>query len=192
MKAATLPSWACQFCRNGLHRSCPGAVRTPKGLLLCICAAQQAGHPARPRCLDCHQSDPTELDAHKWVCLDQYGCAARVQARKEANPTWRMVRACQVAAVNSRRRQKDLTDRIRATLPDNEDALYDTPVVRKTPKPRSGNCLCCGEPTKGGRFRPGHDARFRARLLAAILGGSPDESNQAKTKMIELGWGTHR
>ena len=33
------------------------------------------------------------------------------------------------------------------------------PSATKTPKPET-KCLCCGEPTKGGKFLPGHDARY--------------------------------
>ena len=29
----------------------------------------------------------------------------------------------------------------------------------------SRECKCCGEPTKGGRFLPGHDSRYLSRLV---------------------------
>jgi hypothetical protein len=181
--------WACQFCRSGLHRSCPGAVRTPKGLITCICAAApDAGHPARPRCLDCGQDRPGEVDAVKWACLDQYGCSARLQARREAGPLYDLLRACRVSAVNARRRHREQYTRVGATLPEDEDALYGPPKKRSVPKARSGQCLCCGQSTKGGRFRPGHDAKLRGKLLKLIKDGD----RMAMLQLQELGWGDHK
>lgn len=54
----------------------------------------------------------------------------------------------------------------------------------KTPKPKAGKepraCLCgCGEMTKGGRFIPGHDARFHARIKTLEAQGvSHDEAEK--------------
>ncbi len=46
-------------------------------------------------------------------------------------------------------------------------------------------CQCgCGEPTKGGRFKPGHDAKLkRDLLLKANAGGK-----RAIKKLEQLGW----
>lgn len=30
-------------------------------------------------------------------------------------------------------------------------------------------CLCCGEPTQGGRFLPGHDARYASQMNRTLL-----------------------
>ena len=46
-------------------------------------------------------------------------------------------------------------------------------------------CECgCGEPTNGGRFRPGHDAKLKSQLIAEALGSS----KRAATKLEALGW----
>lgn len=49
-------------------------------------------------------------------------------------------------------------------------------------------CTCgCGEMTGGGRFRPGHDAKMKSRLLVAI----DNQVDQASAdKMVEMGWAT--
>lgn len=182
------PTWCCQFCKTGAHRSCPGAIRTGPLLILCICAAQDAGHPQRPRCLDCGNLDLAELNADKWMCLDQYGCAGRVAKRQQADPVWRMIQACRVSADNRRRQQRGTVRTIRQGLPDDEDEQYDVRPRRVGPKPKSGNCLCCGVPTKGGRFAPGHDARMLSRLRRQIKQGDL----AAQQQLVSLGWADHR
>lgn len=47
------------------------------------------------------------------------------------------------------------------------------------------SCLCCGEPTKGGDFLPGHDAKYKAHLIReALAGGNPD----AEADLAARGW----
>ncbi len=47
---------------------------------------------------------------------------------------------------------------------------------------RSGECGCgLGTP---GRFRPGHDAKLRSRLMKTTAGGD----NDAEDKLSEFGW----
>lgn len=35
---------------------------------------------------------------------------------------------------------------------------------KRTTKPGTGRCHHCGQPTKGGKFIPGHDAKLKAEL----------------------------
>jgi hypothetical protein len=52
-------------------------------------------------------------------------------------------------------------------------------------KSNSPKCECgCEATTKGGRFRPGHDARLKSALVNEALGGS----KRAVTKLEKLGW----
>lgn len=47
-------------------------------------------------------------------------------------------------------------------------------------------CLCgCGEQTKGGEFRPGHDARYKAQLLNEAADGRNPEAEQI---LEQRGW----
>lgn len=47
-------------------------------------------------------------------------------------------------------------------------------------------CLCgCGERTKGGEFRPGHDARYKAQLLNEAADGRNPEAVQI---LEQRGW----
>lgn len=46
-------------------------------------------------------------------------------------------------------------------------------------------CQCgCEQPTKGGRYLPGHDAKHKSALVSAALAGS----KRATTKLEQLGW----
>lgn len=38
----------------------------------------------------------------------------------------------------------------------------------RKPAKKVGNCRCCDEPTKGGDFLPGHDARYVGMLIEAV------------------------
>ena len=58
------------------------------------------------------------------------------------------------------------------------------PRVRKAKEPQA--CKCgCGEMTKGGMFRPGHDARYHSALAkeqaAAAAAEAPAEPETAET-----------
>lgn len=50
--------------------------------------------------------------------------------------------------------------------PEPEPVKVAKSAASVAPRPATGpDCLCgCGEKTKGGRFRPGHDARYHSRL----------------------------
>lgn len=47
-------------------------------------------------------------------------------------------------------------------------------------------CICgCGEQTKGGKFRPGHDAKYKSTLINEALAGNNPE---AEAILEERGW----
>ena len=49
-------------------------------------------------------------------------------------------------------------------------------------------CLCgCGDVTKGGRFLPGHDARYKSALVNKARGGGR-AADAAKRRLVEMGW----
>jgi hypothetical protein len=65
-------------------------------------------------------------------------------------------------------------------------AKQTTPKAKATPKAKEPrNCLCgCGGQTKGGRFIPGHDARFHSRIktLMGQFGLGHDEAEKIASK----------
>ena len=73
------------------------------------------------------------------------------------------------------------------------DAGKDVKEPKAATKVKNGNgpcvtlkpCECgCGAVTKGGRFKPGHDARYHGHLLTASRLGDP----KATATLKALGW----
>jgi hypothetical protein len=86
----------------------------------------------------CTECHSTNQDdlGRPWLCDDRDACRARIEARVSASPVQRKIKAVQEAPRPLR--------------------------VGKT----ASACLCCGEPTKGGKFLPGHDSKWlNSRLL---------------------------
>jgi hypothetical protein len=62
-------------------------------------------------------------------------------------------------------------------------------MPRNTTTKEAPVCLCgCGEPTKGGRFRPGHDARLKSDLRTKASGTNSRVATAATKRLKELGW----
>jgi hypothetical protein len=167
--------WQCRFCFEGHHRSCPSAVRTPTGLILCHCP--DCPHPTR--CLECGHATPDELDLDYWACQDKAECNDRVRTRKADSPMVRMLQQCRSDAAIARRQSRQVVADVRAQTWDEDEV-----PTHIDPKPVSGLCGCCGQPTKGGRFLPGHDARLKSRLRDASRRGDPEATQQ----LVDRGW----
>lgn len=174
--------WRCGFCETGYHGSCPGAVRSgvdeygkPR-VLLCYCCKRPA------RCLNCGNESEQDVHPELWECIDLGACHARIDQRKQSNPLWRQLQECKVHAVATRRRQRELADRLKAEIgpePDSFDLITEETIDERVrrgwrPKKTSGTCVCCGAVTKGGEFAPGHDAKFKSRLLKEAKAGDAD------------------
>ena len=191
------PVWRCQFCAMGHHRSCPRATRHNGKLWLCRCAEGEGEHHGL-YCLECKHDRPDEVSEQTWACLDRYACEARRQARNERNPLWRMVHRSKVHGDLVRKAKRLEMENMLAGIDVTQDAAIDrlhsildgiaatkkTTRVRKPspPKPTTGKCECCGEPTKGGRFLPGHDARLASRLVQQALGGDAAALEELRTR----------
>lgn len=68
-----------------------------------------------------------------------------------------------------------------------ETKVAERPNAKKTPK--VGKCFCpCGEPTKGGNYLPGHDARHAGMLSRSVVAG--DQS--LEDALSKLPWGADR
>lgn len=170
--------WRCNFCANGLHGSCPGAIRNgKKQLVLCYCCRLD------PRCLDCGYD--RDVDSKAWVCLFPAECQGRIQRRLENSPLWNQLQQCRVDSVVRGRAIRETAARLREQVGQEPDE-FDRPLERKPRTPRStvGACECCGAATKGGKFLPGHDARLKSRLRSAAKSGDGD----AKTELERRGW----
>lgn len=143
----------CGFCAFGnAHQYCPSATLSGDGTraLRCECGCQRS---RQVKCFTCdlREDVPKEIDPLTWRCLDQDACAARIETRLSANPAIQQLRQIRL----------DL-DREDGSLPTRRQR-----VARVSRETVTGSCLHCGEPTKGGKFLPGHDAAWLANLVKA-------------------------
>lgn len=173
--------WRCQFCAEGIHASCPGAVRNARRggkLILCYCCRTE------PRCLGCGHEE--NIDQTDWSCTDRMACTMRVADRLAMSPLHQQLQQCRSDSAERQRRIRATTDLIRRELPADEQDEFDRPQEKKprVPRPAVGACGCCGEPTKGGQFLPGHDAKLKSRLREAAKGGDVGASAELERR----GW----
>jgi len=86
---------------------------------------------------ECHWCHTTEPDfiGEGWLCKDADDCEARLKTKLDNDPVIQMIR-------------KHRTE----------------PKVVVSKYSRGGSCLCCDQPTKGGKFLPGHDSTWLKAL----------------------------
>lgn len=140
-KQSTRP---CGFCSTGgRHDLCPGGILNGNGTEVYLCGCGE--HELVVRCLDCNNKTPGEVSRETWTCVDAEACQQkRDKRRREADE----------ALFGGRTPAKVSEARERAP---------------KAPaKPKTGKCLCCGETTGGGLFRPGHDAKYLTRFVERV------------------------
>lgn len=173
----------CGFCMTGHHDRCAGVVFNPGGgknkkdsqgrlvpatrtdqVWRCTCEASP--RCGASRCLDCGEVDPELIDPNLCQCLDRGACSIRVE----------------VATTRARERFErgfGVRSVVAKETPSGSPRSKPVAVVRAT----AGECLCCNEPTKGGKFLPGHDARWLSRQVQAIMDDpSSRESVEAAVK----------
>lgn len=194
--------WRCGFCAGNNHASCPAMVRNGYAierddegfeicrtarLVLCYCC----GTGTDPRCLDCGCTDLDQVNAEIWTCVDLGVCRDRIRLRQENDRLYQMLQACKSAAYVQRRSIRLVRDQISADVPDDEDLTLDNlqaslrrRSARLGQQEATGSCLCCGEPTRGGLFRPGHDAKYKSTLRRSAASGDAG----ARTELEQRGW----
>lgn len=121
------------------------------------------------RCNQCGRvRRPDEIDAHG-ECLDRANCAAAILAAFNHGQTppqaWTNRSDADLKAARANKRAVGA------------DAFRTPTAVRK-----AGRCACCGEPTKGGTFKMGHDARLTGMLLRAARTGDDSALQELATR----------
>lgn len=185
----TAPRWliqagmdVCGHCKADHHLSCKGAVRVPisrkapHGVIQCYC---QICEPPL-RCLDCGNQFSNEVIPQLWQCFDSMSCRGRIDLKLRQSRLWRMIQECKTDAALVRRNDREVRFQIKAQVGDEPPDRAMSPGSR----PTSGQCECCGAPTKGGRFAPGHDARLKSKLRKASKAGD----KAAYKELVERGW----
>jgi hypothetical protein len=124
------------------------------------------------RCNQCGRARrPDEVDSNG-ECHDRANCAAAILAGYNHGQTppqaWTGKSASELVAQNAKRKA---------------DSAVGTDAFRTpTASRKAGRCECCGEPTKGGRFRMGHDARLTSMLLKAARTGDDESLQELATR----------
>jgi hypothetical protein len=142
----------CGYCSTGnRHDLCPGGVLNGNGTEVYLCGCKQ--HDPVVRCVDCNNRTPGEVSRETWTCLDVEACEGVRASRRAATD----------AALGTGTREARRKVEERAT--------------RAPAKPKTGKCVHCGETTGGGKFLPGHDAKYLAEAVTEIReSGNPSEA----------------
>lgn len=168
----------CGFCfvqTETAHQMCRRSTRNGNGsVVFCKCdhpfhAPHQAG---TPRCSECYNITEGEVDKKTWLCVEADECNARVHERIKNDSTIQMIEAVRAKARESQAADGHARAARRASSGEG--------------RPTSGVCLCCGEATGGGKFRPGHDARLVSRVAQEVADGKVTPTD-ALEKFAELG-----
>ena len=146
-------------CKTNHHSGCKGhahsTVLNPKTgetterYTTCDCICHAHLHPKR--CLVCNHSDNEMASG---ICVDTDACQDRLNRTLDNDITMQKLRASKEHG----RRQREI-------------AATNTPRIQVT---RTGQCEHCGQPTKGGRFIAGHDAKLKGELKRAAESGDRD------------------
>lgn len=154
------------------------------GLIFC-------SHPSHEgqvfdRCLDCGEVEElTDLLG----CVDVDACQERRAERLSQHPVWKLLREVEVeaAARTSERNAERAVARQAALAAEGEGKVTEGPRRAKGrggPDPLGGRCNHCGEPTKGGRFIAGHDAKLKGDLMRSAVEGNV----KSILEMLIRGW----
>lgn len=149
---------SCGFCNTGTHASCViGTVmrrssKYPEGVVWqckcpdAVCMAIREASPVK--CTECGNRNTSEVDRDTWLCIDTADCNAVVTARRDSDPLLANIRKAKEMAKITEDKAK--TEKAKAA-------------------PKTGTCQCgCAGTTKGGKFLPGHDARFVSTLVTTV------------------------
>lgn len=156
----------CGFCSTGHHDKCPIGVvmrkhSNPKykdGVVwVCPCPSGECADKER-KCTECGNQNAVEVDRATWMCIDTEACLATVTTRRENDPL--------LAKIREARDMAKITETEKTT------------AKRAAAKPKTGTCVCgCKGTTKGGKFLPGHDARF----VSTLVGKAEDDGFKKAT-----------
>lgn len=143
----------CGFCGTGSCEQCPGATRGMQRPVAkiwpCSCTVCKGGE--KLRCLDCKNATPGEVNPDSWACYDRDACTASRTARMKANPAYQII----------------------DEIEEHKMARVAAKTAEKAPRaaaaPKTGTCLVTGEPTKGGLFKPGMDARYVSQRVQEVM-----------------------
>lgn len=174
----TFNKYPCGYCAvanvNGDHKACKRAIRAGDGhIMLCPCNDPDKHEiPDASKhvfCTQCYNEDIDELDEKLYLCWDREDCDNRVRSRLAKDPTIQLIHSAYLNADFAKRADND-RKKVQRT--------------RNPSRPSSGKCLCCGEPTSGGMFLPGHDARLVSQTAKKVEAGADPHTTLSEFKAL--------
>lgn len=155
-----VPTKECGFCATRNHENCAVGVKHdgphskyPKGVVwVCGCEHEDCG-PNRRKCAYCHNRTTEQINPETWECFDVEGCRAGVEAKREADPLHRQLR--------------EIEEQVKMAKIENTQEKAEKKAATREPT----FCLVTGEPTKGGLFKPGMDARYVSERVTEAING---------------------
>lgn len=161
------------------HAACRGAIRQgrPPVVITCSCPNHE-GEP--PKCIDC--GGVGVVDSVTRTCTDVEGCLEAVRAKQRDNPLHQMLQEAVVAGQATRAAKK---------APAGSSTPRPPRANGSAPRSKEGRCQHCGDPTKGGLFAPGHDAKLKgqlAKVVEDVQGTRKADRVVAAAEMIARGW----
>lgn len=154
----------CGFCTTGNHNRCVLAIaKAIKGATwVCQCTTCGGG-TKRVVCMKCRNDIGDDIGDDRY-CIDRTACSARVASRLAADPLIQQI------------------SRIRENIMTAQAEGKTTSTKAKVVK--VGKCLVTGEPTKGGKFKPGMDAKYVSLRVEEVMSGKVKESD-ARQRLVK-------
>lgn len=171
-------SRVCGFCGNENHKDCVVGVKYddsrgrhlkfPGGIVwMCSCEC----NIGRRKCANCNNRNTDEVSAATWTCIDAEACQVAVETKRANNPLLVQLREIQETAM--------------AKIEENKAQKATQEKAAKEPT----FCLVTGEPTSGGLFKPGMDARYVSERIKSVVDANFTKKSEqdARTKMKKDG-----
>lgn len=157
MALTVLTNTLCGFCGNGQHEKCSIGVKHrgrhekfPLGVVW-ACRCNSGGClEGRRKCADCNNKVTDEVNPETWTCIDSEACRGTVDTKRENDPFLVQLR--------------EIKENVNMAKIENDKTKAEK--VAKTKEPTF--CLVTGEPTKGGLFKPGMDARYVSERVIEV------------------------
>jgi hypothetical protein len=157
MALTVLTNTLCGFCGNGDHEKCSIGVkhqgrheRFPLGIVWACRCTDGGCREGRRKCADCNNRNTNEVNPETWTCIDSDTCRAVVETKRENSPFLAQLR--------------EIKETVAMAKIENDKTKAEK--VAKTKEPTF--CLVTGEPTKGGLFKPGMDARYVSERVIEV------------------------
>lgn len=178
MTITVINTTLCGFCNDGKHENCAVGTKHigrhdkyPNGVVWACRCTDGGCTTGRRKCAYCNNRNTHEVNPETWECFDTDFCRATVEAKRENDPFTHQLREIQE----------------KAKMAKIEENKTKAEKAEKAKEPTF--CLVTGEPTKGGLFKPGMDARYVSLQVASVADANFTAKSEqaARSKMKKDG-----